>query len=328
MTSSTERRQGRFTPIVVMMVLLGVLGAVGLWRDTKLDVDVAGVSFTLAAALVWIVYGALFIGVVVVLQRFGHRPGWAVALAVLWGGFVAVDVAGRANTAVISIASNLSDAFEPAWPVWLTGPLIEESVKALGIILIALIPVSRRFGVLDGVFYGAVVGASFQVVEDFEFAVAGVSNSPTDPTQALITTFFLRGVLGVFSHVVYSALVGAAIGWVASGGREGRGPRVAAATVAFFGAVALHGVTNWTAIVGWVVPHLAISVVGFAVLVVVIVRARRSEEARLIGLADDERLDLAEGVRVAATGPADTREQKRARRKALAAVSVAEQRVG
>lgn len=308
--------------IVATMLVISALGAVGFWNASELRIRVAGMGPTIAAGAVWALYGAALILIIVLLQRFGRRPGWAVLLGLAWGGFACVYVAGTANTAVSTVADNVLGSSD--WTVWISPPIVEESLKALGVILLVLIPVLWRIGPLDGLFLGAVVGAGFQVVENFSFTLAAFSTEP-DAVQAIWVTLFLRGVLGVFSHVVYSGLIGAAIGWVVAAGPARRAGRVALAVLVGLAAMALHGWTNWAATADLLVPHMVVSAAGFVVLVLVIVRARISENARLTAWAQSDAAIVPDLYRETLAEHPRGRAGRLQRRLALAAVTEAEQ---
>jgi protease PrsW len=267
--------------ILVFIVVASLLGIWGLWDDIKVPIQVAGAGWALASALVWLAYGIVLIAIVIALQRFGRRPAWAVALAVGWGGFAVLEIAGRANTAIAEIAVHLSWGEDSSWTTWATAPLVEEWFKTLGLVLLIMIPVLVRFGPLDGLIFGALIGASFQVVENFVFTVIAISNAPTEPGNAITVMLFLRGGLGLFSHVVWSAVIGAAVGGVVQSTRENRARRIGYAVLAFVFALSLHSVTNWAS--GTAIGlYAAGSLLGLVVFLVLLNRLRRSEESRLV----------------------------------------------
>ena len=70
----------------------------------------------------------------------------------------------------------LATANGPAWaerwsPV-LAAPVVEEVVKAAGVVLVVAIAWGRVHGVLDGIVLGAFCGVGFQIVEGYAFAMS------------------------------------------------------------------------------------------------------------------------------------------------------------
>jgi protease PrsW len=88
--------------------------------------------------------------------------------------------------------------------------VIEESIKALALILLAIVFPALISGVRDGVIYGALVGLGFAVMETALYigswyADAGISAY----LGQLVPRFVFFGVNG---HLIYTALFGAAFG--------------------------------------------------------------------------------------------------------------------
>jgi hypothetical protein len=117
---------------------------------------------------------------------------------------------------------------------------------------------------------------------------------------------------GVFSHVVFSGLVGAAIGWVVSHRERSLGARIGVLAVAFVGAVSLHAFTNWAADSDQIGMYFVASAIGVVALVVVLIRARRSESARLLAW-DQARAAAAAGPGVDASIDVDGSRRDRTR---------------
>ena len=92
----------------------------------------------------------------------------------------------------------------------LAAPVIEESIKALALILLAILFPALISGVRDGIIYGALVGLGFAVMETALYigswyAEAGISAY----MGQLVPRFVFFGVNG---HLIYTALFGAAFG--------------------------------------------------------------------------------------------------------------------
>ncbi len=269
--------------IVVTIVVCSIWGAVGLWSATGLPRAIVSTGWMAIAAGMWAVYGTLLLLLVRRPARRAHVLTIGATLALAWGGLAAIDIAGRANTAVQTMAINASDVGDGSWTTWVASPVIEETVKTLGIVMLALLPAARRFGAGAGLAIGALVGVSFQVVENFVFTLQGMADAPDQPGQVLLSMAFVRGLVGVFSHIVYSGLIGAAVGWLIIGGPEHRARRLATLASAFVLMVGLHSWSNWAADAHAAVVYVITMVVGLVALVVVARRALPRGQLQEVG---------------------------------------------
>jgi protease PrsW len=210
--------------------ILGLLLIVGgvrlfaiLWDDAKtypIATIGAIVLFGLYAVPFWV-----FISSMDFLER---EPPLLMATVFAWGGLVATTAAIPGNQAVHDLlAKIISPAFAVTWGPALAGPTIEESVKALGVVMIVLVARKQINSVLDGMVYGALAGLGFQVVENVIYAVNAVALAGRgDGIGPVIATFFLRGFLaGLWSHTLFSALAGAGIAWFIVRADKPRGQR-------------------------------------------------------------------------------------------------------
>jgi RsiW-degrading membrane proteinase PrsW (M82 family) len=254
--------------IVVTIAALSILGAVGLWTDLALPLGTVEIQWVIISAAIWLAYGALLLGLFVRPARRAQVLGLGVLLALAWGGLAATDIAGRANSALVQIAGNLSAELDSTWTNIFVGPAVEETLKTLGIVLLAFLPAARRFGPAVGLIVGALVGVSFQVVENEIFTLQEMFKAPDAALAVMVEMLFIRGVVGVFSHLVYSGAIGAAIGWLLSGPTTGRWRRLALTIGVFILMVVLHSWSNWTAHEGEAILYVVSMGVGLVVLIV------------------------------------------------------------
>ncbi len=255
--------------IVVTVLLLSVWGAVGLWSDLGLPLTIVGPLWVSIALASWALYGAVLLLIVRRPLSRAHIIPLGLLLALAWGGLAATDIAGRANSAAKTIAINVSTSGDGSWTNWLVAPAMEESIKTAGILMLALLPVAVRFGPAAGLALGALVGVSFQVVENFIFTLQGIADAPDQPGNVLLSMFFIRGVVGFFSHLVYSGVIGAALGWAIYAGPNHRARRWGVVLGAWLLMVMLHSWSNWTVQAQQTVGFLATMLVGLVVIVVV-----------------------------------------------------------
>ena len=289
-TSLFQLHQPAFWLYAAILLLTGwsTLVQQGAFRE----ISPAGWALSWALLLIYAAPVAL---VVVLLDVYEREPLSLLVAAFLWGGVAATTLAGIANVGWGLVVARLGGpAFASKWTAALTAPFVEEIIKGLGVVLIYLIARSEIDDVLDGFVYGALVGLGFAVVEDVFYFMAVFGGQP----GGVLEGFFLRVLAsGLYSHVLYTDLVGMAVGVVVSRRGElprGRRVRIAAGLTAI--AVFGHFLWNsplldlfpdppWTGFDLVVVP-LATAVKGLPLLVFVGVAvqfARRGERLWLRG---------------------------------------------
>ena len=125
-------------------------------------------------------------------------------------------------------------------------PIVEEFAKGLGVYLI-FVSARRAFdGPVDGVVYGALIGAGFAFTENIQyFAISFIEGGVVDAS----TTFFVRGILSPFAHVMFTSVTGFALGLAARRGASA-GQAVGPWVLGMIGAIALHALWNGSAVFG------------------------------------------------------------------------------
>ncbi|KAA9087307.1 PrsW family intramembrane metalloprotease [Microbacterium radiodurans] len=210
-------------------------------------------------------------------DRWEPEPPRLLWLALGWGAVAAVVIALGVDLLLRLVFGSAGDPVAAAFGSVVQAPIVEEIGKGLGVLLILVI--GRRFfdGPVDGVVYGAMVGAGFAFTENIlYFADALLSGGVAQVT----VTFVLRGILSPFAHVMFTAALGYSLGLAARRGARGAeliGPW-AGGTAA---AVLLHALWNGSAVfTDFFALYVTLQVplfVGFVVGIMVLLR----EEARL-----------------------------------------------
>lgn len=202
--------------VYATMLALAVIGAFVLMAK-NLDAVLAAGPGALVALVAWVVYGGIILAILIALQRGEHRARWTILLALAWGGLAATAYAQLGNGALHELVAKLGGAdFADSYAASISAPIVEESLKTIGIIGLALIPAARLRTPLDGLFFGVLVGAGFQVVEDFFYTIWTMQGSP-DVFGQVVQMLFVRGFLeGLFAHATYSGIIGAGIGYAVS----------------------------------------------------------------------------------------------------------------
>lgn len=197
-------------------------------------------------ALSWVLvlaYAAPVFLLVYLLDRF-DRESWVIVLAALaWGGLVAAALAGIANEGWGLVVERIAGPdIASVWTVALTAPLVEESLKVCGVILLILAVPRPIDDVMDGFVYGAMVGLGFAIVEDVFYFMAVFGGS----TGGIVSGFFVRVIgNGVYGHVLYAGLAGLGVAYfIKHEGRFGFWRRFAVAAGLFLIAVGAHFLWN------------------------------------------------------------------------------------
>jgi len=207
-TTLLQVRQPAFWLYVAILVGTGLatLNQQSLYRR----ISPAGWALSWGLLLLY----ALPVLVVVLLDLYEREPVSLLLGALLWGAVAATTLAGLANDGWGLVVARLGGPeFAARWTAALTAPFVEEILKGLGVVLIYLIARSEIDDVMDGFVYGALVGLGFAVVEDVFYFMAVFGGKPGGVLQG----FFLRVIAsGLYSHVLYTGLVGMGIGYVVS----------------------------------------------------------------------------------------------------------------
>jgi RsiW-degrading membrane proteinase PrsW (M82 family) len=90
--------------------------------------------------------------------------------------------------------------------------VLEEVGKLLAVFLITWRLPGRRYPwILNGMLFGAAVGAGFAAFESAGYALNSMLSSGRIDVDSSINVIFLRGALAPFGHVVWTALVAGAL---------------------------------------------------------------------------------------------------------------------
>jgi RsiW-degrading membrane proteinase PrsW (M82 family) len=197
-----------------LYIILLVAGFSTLSRQIVNPLDVYPVAFSFSL-IFWASYTALWMAFLLKVQLFDPRPFSVMTLLFLWGGIIGTfALALEINNAVLSLLAKLvSPGFSHRWAASITAPVFEELAKSLGVVMLLLLARDRIRSVFDGVIIGATVGLGFQVFEDLIYTL-NATNLVALGTEWLPTLHmvFLRGfVIGLSSHAMYSAIIGAGI---------------------------------------------------------------------------------------------------------------------
>ncbi|MBS1698891.1 MAG: PrsW family intramembrane metalloprotease [Actinobacteria bacterium] len=212
-------------------------------------------------------FGAFFI------DRWEPEPKSVVAFAIAWGAIASVGLALLVDLLLTLLFGQRDDALSAV----IQAPLVEETAKGLGVFLVFVMARRTFDGPVDGIVYGAFVGAGFAFTENIQyFAISLIEGGASD----LTFTFVLRGLMSPFAHAMFTSVTGFAIGLAARRGASA-GRALGFGAVGLIGAMALHALWNGSSMIGnFFVLYFVLQVplfIGFIVAIILL----RKEEARL-----------------------------------------------
>ena len=231
------------------------------------------------------------------LDQFEPEPASLIAIAAVWGGAVALMFSAITNSAALSFLQHVVPAGTvDSWGAAIVAPVNEELYKGAGLVMLYLMARSEFDGLMDGLVYGAMIGLGFQVVENVQYFMLAAAESSGGQLGPVVNTFFVRVVLaGLYSHTLFSGLMGFGFAYLVTQRAASRRKRVMVAALFAVLAWAAHFVWNspWLdslmgrspgsfvlAVVAKGVPFL-----GFLALLTVFARRRESRVfARLIAV--------------------------------------------
>lgn len=247
MTHAVSIRPRSWALVVCSLILIALSVRAAIYELTE---ALEGVSSSDA----WLAVGASILSAVVGLVFLAWaarlKPtvlSWLAAFG--WGTGGALIFAGYGNTVIDSAvaASNLSDDAVDVVTSVVTGPLVEETGKGIGVL--ALVLAARK--VLDrpaqGGVLGALVGFGFAWGEDVGYYVSALE----DGMSGLWESFLARALLGAYGHAIFTGVFGYALAWAVLRAQNVLVGLLAAAG-GFIAALALHAQANG---IGFLAPE-------------------------------------------------------------------------
>lgn len=199
--------QPRLPAFWLYVVTVGLTGVVAI-AEQNLFREMSPGGWALSWVLV-IVYAAPVAAVIYLLDLYEREPIALLVAAFVWGAVAATTLAAIGNAGWGTVVARLAGPdFASRWTAALTAPFVEEILKGVGVVLIVLIARDEVDDVMDGFVYGALCGLGFTVVEDVFYFIAVFGGD----VGGVLRGFFVRVIAsGLYSHVLYTGLVGMAI---------------------------------------------------------------------------------------------------------------------
>ncbi|MFK3679440.1 PrsW family intramembrane metalloprotease [Microbacterium sp. NPDC090218] len=261
-------RKGR----TISLWLFGFLGFLLLVLIGYFGWALGALASVVGLVLALIPLTIVFLGVRMI-DRWEPEPKRLVFFAIAWGAVAAVGLTLLVDIGLKILIGPTTEAFSAV----VQAPIVEEFWKGLGIFLIFLLARRAFDGPVDGVVYGALVGAGFAFTENIQyFAISLIEGGG----EQLTVTFAVRAILSPFAHAMFTAVTGFAIGLVARRHGSARSA-MGAGVVGGLGAVLLHALWNGSAtFADFFGLYFTLQVPLFIGFILGIVALRR-EEARL-----------------------------------------------
>jgi RsiW-degrading membrane proteinase PrsW (M82 family) len=210
---------------------------------------------------------AVFVPLVLWLDRYEAEPRWLLGVVFLWGAFGAALASAVVNGVVeLAVPGGAGMA--------VSAPVVEELTKGAALWLLAWYRRDDFDGVLDGLVYATMVALGFAMTENvLYFGRAALGRLEGTSLGAV---FVARGIVTPLAHPLFTALTGVGLGLAMS--RRRTPVRVLAGVAGLAGAIGLHGLWNHAARTG-VLPaaYVIVFAPALATLVVIGVLARRRE---------------------------------------------------
>ncbi|MFB8027324.1 MULTISPECIES: PrsW family intramembrane metalloprotease [unclassified Streptomyces] len=229
--------------VVTMLALCGLVILALVRRQTGTEGFLVGLGLAvlpvplLMAAFRW-------------LDRVEPGPWRNLLFAFAWGACAAALVAIIANSfATRWIATATADpASADTIGATVVAPVVEESAKAIAVLLIFLFRRRQFGGIVDGIVVAGFTATGFAFTENILYLGNAFGEDQqlgtTGFASVTVGTFFVRVVMSPFAHPLFTVLSGIGFGIAALGGARHRVRRVVLPLVGLVLAMGMHALWN------------------------------------------------------------------------------------
>ena len=205
--SSTRPRSRALVVSSLVLIALSIPAAIYEFANALAGVSASDAWLAVGASTLSALIGLAFLGffarikptVLAWMAAFGWGTGGALIFAGFGNGFLdaAVEASGLGENTVDFATSVL------------TGPVVEETGKGLGalVLIVAARKVLERPA--QGGAIGALVGMGFAWGEDVGYYVSALE----DGMSGLWESFLVRAILGAYAHAIFTGVFGYALAW-------------------------------------------------------------------------------------------------------------------
>jgi RsiW-degrading membrane proteinase PrsW (M82 family) len=204
---------------LVLGAILAFAALVQLSLFAKMRPDVAAVF--IRALILSTLLAGVPVSVLRFLDRRERESAWLFAAAFLWGGYIATALAEPFNTAFVKlvdqwVAQNptVMDVLGPDAALMLaapiSAPIVEETAKALGILMLFWLLRAEFNSTRDGIVYGALIGVGFNWFEAASYVAQVYAEYGIAPYGLQLGMRY--ALFGLGGHAMFSAIFGAFMG--------------------------------------------------------------------------------------------------------------------
>ncbi|MGA7204146.1 MAG: PrsW family intramembrane metalloprotease, partial [Specibacter sp.] len=214
------------------------------------------------------------------IDRWEPEPKTALLFGFCWGAGMAVVTTLVVGSWVQPLLMSGNASADPdVVGAIVQAPLVEELCKGAGVLVLFFLRRRTFDGPVDGVVYAGIIAAGFAFTENILYFGQALDESHGAP-GGLVSIFVMRGLMSPFAHVMFTAALGACVGYAARNG--GTLLVLGAWVVGLLPAMLLHGLWNGLTFVGdnFFLMYLVLQVPIFVLFITGIILLRRSE-ARL-----------------------------------------------
>lgn len=267
----------------IISILIGVVGLLVLAFFLFIyAIQGGGVGFLLSFTLALLPISFVWL-VVWFIDRWEPEPPQYLLAAVFWGGGVSVVL--TLIWGLISSELWMLVGLDPnVWGAMFQAPLHEEVTKGLGLLVILLANRRRITGPVDGIVYGALIGAGFAFTENILYFVGALYEGGI---AGIGFQFFFRGIALPLLHPICVSFTGIGVGLAAR--RGGFGRIIGGWFLGLIPAMAMHFAWNSIAtfagfsrkvedgLMIMVLGFLFVMLPAFIIWIVIVVRFRKGE---------------------------------------------------
>ena len=145
------------------------------------------------------------------IDRYEAEPLWMLATSFFWGAIIAIFISLIFNTGVqlfATVASNSEEVGDAVGAV-ISAPIVEESAKALILVILFFWKKDEFDGIVDGIVYAGMVGLGFAMTENILYYGRAIQKGP----DFLTAVWIIRGMAAPFSHPLFTSMTGIGLGW-------------------------------------------------------------------------------------------------------------------
>lgn len=218
--SPLSRPKNAIFAVIVLVVLL-LISTLDLIRGYFATLSPAAFQVFIISFLATLLITLLPLSILWFLDRREPESRWLYLTAVLWGAVIATGLALPINDFIFKSVSDfvavhpdikaiLGEGAGKTLAVPIAGPLVEETTKGLGVLLLFWLLRSEFDNVRDGFIYGALVGIGFNLLEAPLYITNGFHKTGDIPLYFQIADRF--ALFGFAGHALYTGLFGMGLG--------------------------------------------------------------------------------------------------------------------